>query len=1304
MAWPAVAGRRAEPRVAQRGRNGQRDEHRRWLQPRRRPGRGLVRRQRGKGHGWQSAKRHAFPVSLEVRLPQVETIDTLILATWPAVIHGVNWMGVRNFDIEVEYRGAWVRVLTVRANTEGLVTVRLPATPASAVRFVILRANSAAQEDNKNDDEDFARVLQVGIYRLGIPTPARGEELRATIERGPKGSVAIYRDQLPVPTPNASSPEYLASVFRKVGYGVTYLDSKQLYAAGILNRKNFDVFVHPYGAPFPAGTQLGRFLEQGGHLITLGGHPFRRALWFSPEGRLIDGGCELGLTTAASRVGDYGLSYREQLGMFYNGYEKLADVAVARTAPDQIAVRSKLEVPGSYEGEAAAALVGERWSIEETRAMAEEGSFPRYAQAAREGIATVTAYANMIASDSSFDSKNGYMFNWPRSRWTPLVNGYDRHGRLRGALVSMLRNYHAPYRGSGWIFCGVANRDLFTREHPEFTAALLEALESLREPAMLRDAQSALACYRQGESAEVGVTVERFGKEPGPLSVRFAIYAEGTPAPVFEQSVTVDKFTEAHRRVVLPWKPARFASDLYRVHVTLLRGDRAIDTTETGFTVWQPELLATGPRLEFRDNYFALDGRRALLIGARTDGIYPHGEVDEDVPGVDRQFAMMRDYGMQVVSSVYFSGYIPGLTWGRVNEEELIPLQLLRAMDAQVQLAQKHHLVYAPCLFFEGKFMAMENHELTRRICEFLARRYAAVPGMMFYVFDDGTADVPVDEFRRFAEVCTKALNSASRSFYVLAESGGIGLQRYGSDSLTMPANGNYVPGIPSFYKLMDRRLAGRSFHLSEFGVNAPGSKPGDYDPDGPYPSVNASGSVAGDYSTYLLEPHMLFGAGGSYVLNWVWKDPAQLLFPWGVTHPNDFTPKEPLFAYRNEGFFLRHFQPIFHAPEVILVCPRERLLRDERVYEPYLRAVIDLLIEQNVQFALLDDAELSKLPPGPRTLIYADPRYADRPILKALLERVRAGDRLFLAGEFARSPAADGANDRSLFGEIAGLTWAGAATADAVVVTPSVAELTPYIGTVGNLLNTSGATVLATDPDGHAVVAERRLGAGSVFYTADPTAAGARRALGAFLRRNAVASVPLQPRVAHRPVFELDRAGGGKIYSLFATRPEGDWKTRWNGPWIEAPESYTLDTGAGSLRIPLGSYGVSLVALRGDHQVDALEGQGRFETSGSLLFESEPHAMLMSLDNTPLDHSSMLALFTLGAGSVALRAAPGDYVVEAGEFRSGAFVRVAEVQAKVEAAMLRFHVDSVQTKLLLLIARRDSLGEARRRMTEALR
>jgi hypothetical protein len=68
------------------------------------------------------------------------------------------------------------------------------------------------------------------------------------------------------------------------------------------------------------------------------------------------------------------------------------------------------------------------------------------------------------------------------------------------------------------------------------------------------------------------------------------------------------------------------------------------------------------------------------------------------------------------------------------------------------------------------------------------------------------------------------------------------------------------------------------------------------------------------------------------------------------------------------------------------------------------------------------------------------------------------------------------------------------------------------------------------------------------------------------------------------------------------------------------------------------------------------------------------------------------------------IRGCRPNYVVEAAEFRDGAFRPAAEIPAQVENGMPRFRIDSVQSKLLLLISRRATIGEARGLMTEALR
>ena len=83
------------------------------------------------------------------------------------------------------------------------------------------------------------------------------------------------------------------------------------------------------------------------------------------------------------------------------------------------------------------------------------------------------------------------------------------------------------------------------------------------------------------------------------------------------------------------------------------------------------------------------------------------------------------------------------------------------------------------------------------------------------------------------------------------------------------------------------------------------------------------------------MEPHLLFALGGAYVPNWVWKDTAHVIFPWGITNPNDYTPANPLWPYRNESYFLRHFQPEFQFPKTLVILPQAEIERDEASYVP---------------------------------------------------------------------------------------------------------------------------------------------------------------------------------------------------------------------------------------------------------------------------------------------------------------------------------------------------------------------------------
>src|ERR1019366_5783474 len=97
------------------------------------------------------------------------------------------------------------------------------------------------------------------------------------------------------------------------------------------------------------------------------------------------------------------------------------------------------------------------------------------------------------------------------------------------------------------------------------------------------------------------------------------------------------------QRPAAVWQAPHFDSGLYTVRISLSENGKEIDRLETGFVVWDPKVLAQGPKIELRDLYFQSAGHPQFLVGARSEGIYPHGEVAEDVMAWDQQFAVMHD-------------------------------------------------------------------------------------------------------------------------------------------------------------------------------------------------------------------------------------------------------------------------------------------------------------------------------------------------------------------------------------------------------------------------------------------------------------------------------------------------------------------------------------------------------------------------------------------------------------------------------------------------------------------------------------
>ena len=117
---------------------------------------------------------------------------------------------------------------------------------------------------------------------------SREEELPAMtrqVTRTAKGAVAIWKDRAPA-AGAASDPDHLAALLKAAGFGVNLVTTKELSGRAVLNSRNFDLLVLPYGGSYPAAgaSAVRSFLRGGGNLIALGGRCFNDPLYPTPKG------------------------------------------------------------------------------------------------------------------------------------------------------------------------------------------------------------------------------------------------------------------------------------------------------------------------------------------------------------------------------------------------------------------------------------------------------------------------------------------------------------------------------------------------------------------------------------------------------------------------------------------------------------------------------------------------------------------------------------------------------------------------------------------------------------------------------------------------------------------------------------------------------------------------------------------------------------------------------------------------------------------------------------------------------------
>ena len=463
------------------------------------------------------AKFSGFAVSLQ---KPVE-INTVVIHTVGEIVYGRNRCGIRDYQLRCHLTdGKWVTVATVRNNTKGRLVHTLPPLATDEVRIDVTAFNRYKDLElwksgaYRAFPEPFPPPPLRGIelYRLepvGTPT-ARSKTRQVTIDNSAKGRIAIFKDDVPTPDGVPSSPNALAEVLRRAGYGVTFLDAELLSRTSLLSREYFDLFVQPYGCSFPMGSTLYQFLGRGGHLLTLGGQAFTNALERLPNGQLVATGLDPGIITTPVTMPklDCYEPFRDQIGMFAGPFQSLEHVVSAHASRGQKIIDPAIRINQALAGYPAVGLVGQVIPIKEEEEYVRQGKELPYILDARAEIRRAGKFHSILDGDHNY-----LTFNKPCARWVPLLETHDRFGRPRGAAAAMILNHDGIYAGSTWAFFGVTNCDLFPSNNDVLAQSPLghRRISALRSVPSFTASARTYDCYRQGEPAKVRVFAANYG-------------------------------------------------------------------------------------------------------------------------------------------------------------------------------------------------------------------------------------------------------------------------------------------------------------------------------------------------------------------------------------------------------------------------------------------------------------------------------------------------------------------------------------------------------------------------------------------------------------------------------------------------------------------------------------------------------------------------------------------------------------------------------------------------------------------------
>ncbi len=241
-------------------------------------------------------------------------------------------------------------------------------------------------------------------------------------------------------------------------------------------------------------------------------------------------------------------------------------------------------------------------------------------------------------------------------RWVPVLEAFDRGGRSRGALISlMLGDSVAPNA----IWANVSVADPAQALQRDLLAALMRTAEAMVQGCFLLDGGAEFFSYKPGERVLLGGTVLNSGRTEQDLTLRLTV-RDADKRSVFERSETVRLAPSETRSVSWRWEPERFDPRGYEVETSLLSGDSVRDRI-----VHRLEALRTTPAgpdefVRVEGSNFMLGGKpwyfkginywASWVAGYPDLQLYQRGRYDPEI--IERDLAWLESIGVNALSAV----------------------------------------------------------------------------------------------------------------------------------------------------------------------------------------------------------------------------------------------------------------------------------------------------------------------------------------------------------------------------------------------------------------------------------------------------------------------------------------------------------------------------------------------------------------------------------------------------------------------------------------------------------------------------